>query len=180
MLTFLLSPRSRLSRILFLPLLLLALPLSGRAGDAPPIVSQVTIQAPVSRVWKAWATSDGLRGWLAPLASIEVKLEGLMRANYNPQGSLDDDGAIHNRILAFEPERMLAIKVAKTPKGFPFPTAVQSMWTVLHFLPQGADRTELRIVGLGFTDEPESKAMRDFFQKGNDYTAAQLKQYLEK
>jgi hypothetical protein len=30
--------------------------------------------------------------------------------------------------------------------------------------------TQVRVVGLGYTDDPESKAMREFFEKGNRAT----------
>lgn len=150
------------------------------AQNVDPIVSESTIDAPVDAVWAAWTTSEGLRAWLAPHAETELRLGGLMRTNHNAKGSLGDPGTIENTILSFEPKRMLSIKVFKAPQTFPFPNAVQQMWTVLYFEPAGADKTRLRVVGLGFGPDEESQKMRDFFEKGNEFTLKQLQAHFSK
>jgi hypothetical protein len=48
------------------------------------------------------------------------------------------------------------------------------MWTVVYFSDDGAGKTFVRAIGHGFTDDAESARMRDYFQKGNDYTLAEL------
>lgn len=150
------------------------------AQNVDPIVSEEIIEAPVDAVWAAWTTSDGLRAWLAPHAETELRLGGLMRTNYNSKGSLGDPGTIENAILSFDPKRMLSIKVSKTPEGFPFPNAIYQMWTVLYFQPEGADRTRLRVVGLGFGPDEESQKMRAFFERGNQVTLQQLQSHFSK
>ncbi len=145
------------------------------AVDLAPIVSVGIVKAPPAQVWDAWTTDAGLRSWLAPLADIDLRVDGLMRTNYNVKATLGDGGTIENRILSFEPQRMLSIKVQKAPQGFPFPNAVKSMWTVVYFQPTADGSTEVRAVGLGFSEEAESSRMREFFQKGNDYTIEQLR-----
>lgn len=160
-------------------LFLFLLASSAVAAELAPVVSTGVVKASPSEVWKAWTTGEGLRSWLAPLAEIDLRIDGLMRTNYNPKGSLGDEGTIENRILAFEPERMLSIKVAKAPANFPFPNAVKSMWTVIYLQEQEGGRTLVRAVGLGFTDDPESVRMREFFQKGNDFTLQELQKHFE-
>lgn len=144
------------------------------AAPLPPVISEGIVDAPPAEVWKAWSTAEGMRSWLAPKADIDLRIDGLMRANYNPKGELGDDTTIENRILAFEPERMLAIRVAKAPNSFPFPNAVHKMWTIVYFSDHGVGQTIVRAIGQGFTDDPESAQMRDYFQKGNDYTLGAL------
>lgn len=156
----------------------------GTAGAAPaaedgPIVTEGVIDAPVAEVWNAWATSEGLASWLAPQADIDLRVDGLMRANYDPKGTLGDAGTIENRILSFEPERMLSIRVAKAPESFPFKAKVGEMWTVLYFQPAETNKTALRIVGLGFSADEESKRMREFFQQGNAFTLEQLRKHFQ-
>ena len=144
------------------------------AAQLPPVVSEGIVDAPLAEVWKAWTTAEGMRSWLAPKADIDLRIDGLMRSNYNPKGELGDDSTIENKILAFDPERMFAIRVAKAPTSFPFPNAVQKMWTVVYLSENGAGQTFVRAVGHGFTDDPESARMRDYFQRGNDYTLGAL------
>lgn len=144
------------------------------AQDTSPIVEDVVVEAGLDRVWAAFTTSDGLQAWMAPHASIDFRIGGLMRANYNPQGELGDAQTIENMILSFEPQRMLSMKVAKPPAGFPFPNAVREMWTVLYFTAAGPSRTNVRGVTLGFGTDPESQRMREFFSAGNATTMSRL------
>ena len=158
-------------------LLLVALTGQAAAQRTEPIVAEAVLAAPVDAVWAAWTTSDGLRSWLAPHAEIELRIGGLMRANYNAQGVLGDPQTIENAILSFEPKRMLSIKVAKTPRDFPFPNAIAAMWTVMYFEPIERDRTRIRVVGLGFQATDESQKMRAFFERGNAATVEQLQRH---
>ena len=144
------------------------------AQDTTAIVAEAIIEAPTEAVWNAWATGAGLRSWLAPHAEIDLRVRGRMRTNYASKGSLGDATTIENTILSFEPERMLSIQVSKTPEGFPFPNAIQHMWTVMYFEPVGPDRTRVRVVGLGFRADAESQRMRAFFDQGNAMTLQQL------
>ena len=144
------------------------------AQDLGPLVHEGVVDAPPSQVWAAFTTSAGLRSWMAPVAEIDLRIGGRMKTNYNAQGTLDDPQAIENTILAFEPERMLSMKVAAPPVGFPFPNAIQKMWSVVYFQPEGAGRTRVRAVSLGFGPDEESQKMRAFFDKGNAQTLSQL------
>jgi uncharacterized protein YndB with AHSA1/START domain len=157
----------------------LALILSSFTSGADSIVAEGVVHAPVSEVWKAWTTSDGLTSWLAPHADIELQIGGLMRTNYAPGGSLGDAGTIENEIIAFDPERMLAIRVSKAPADFPFRDSISAMWTVLYFSAEHDGNTRLTVVGLGFTPDEESQRMRQFFERGNQFTIAQLQKRFE-
>jgi hypothetical protein len=54
------------------------------------------------------------------------------------------------------------------------------MWTVLYFMPTADGRTSLRIVGLGFGNDSEAQGMREFFERGNAYTLAELQKHFQK
>jgi uncharacterized protein YndB with AHSA1/START domain len=153
---------------------LLTLAGGAHAQGSDPIVAEGVVAAPVEAAWTAWATSEGLRSWLAPHADIDLRVGGLMRTNYSQDGTLDGAGAIHNEIMSFEPGRMLSIRVVKFPERFPFPDAVRSMWTVISFDPDGSSRTQVRIAGLGFQPDEQSQQMRAFFERGNLQTLQQL------
>ena len=144
------------------------------ARAAESIVAEGVVAAPVATVWDAWATSAGLRTWLAPHAEIDLRIDGVMRSNYDPKGSLGDPGTIENRILSYEPQRMLSIKVSKAPERFPFKARIGDMWTVLYFHPTADGKTALRIVGVVFGTDEESQKMKEFFKQGNAFTLTQL------
>lgn len=156
----------------------LALALPAKAIET--IVAEGVVGAPVGAVWDAWTTTAGLKAWLAPHADIDLRIDGVMRSNYDPQGRLGDPGTIENKVLAYEPERMLSIKVAKAPEKFPFKGKISDMWTVLYFQPTSDGKTMLRIVGMGFGPDEESRKMKAFFVQGNAFTLAQLQKHFQK
>lgn len=156
----------------------LALALPAKAAES--IVAEGVIGAPVGAVWSAWTTTVGLKAWLAPHADIDLKIDGVMRSNYDPKGTLGDPGTIENKVLAYEPERMLSIKVAKAPEKFPFKAKISDMWTVLYFQPTVDGKTLLRVVGMGFGADEESQKMKDFFMQGNAFTLTQLQKHFQR
>lgn len=155
--------------------LLVALAARVNGQDTSPIVAEGIVEASLESVWEAWSTDRGLQSWLAPHASIDFRVGGAMRTNYDPAGTLGDSRTIENTILSFEPYRMLSIKVSRAPQDFPFPNAIHAMWTVMYFEPISPSRTSVRVVGLGFGADEESQRMRAFFERGNVATIEQLK-----
>jgi uncharacterized protein YndB with AHSA1/START domain len=96
-----------------------------------------------------------------------LRIGGAIRSRYNANGTLGDAETIENTILAFEPPRMMAIRIAKTPASFPFKNAWRSTWTVIALSPVDGNNTHVRIASLGFGTDEESVAMRRFFEAGN-------------
>ena len=111
------------------------------------------------------------------MADVDLRIGGLIRAKYAMKGTLDD--TIVNRILAYEPERMIAMRIERPPKNFPFPEAWKSTWTVITFTDLGNGQTRLRVASLGFGTDDESVKMRKFFEAGNAATLATLQKRLE-
>jgi len=143
-------------------------------GQTTPLVSEGVVAGPVEKVWAAFTTAEGLKSWMVPHAEFDLSIGGKMRTNYSKEGTLGDAGTIENTILAYEPLRMLTIKTTRAPEKFPFKQAIEKMWTVMYFEPLGPDRTRLRVVGMGFTEEEESQKMRKHFEWGNAWTLRKL------
>ena len=99
---------------------------------------------------------------------------GTMRTVYDPKGHLGDPSTIENTVIAYEPLRMLALRVSKMPTGFPFPNAIKAMWTVIYFEPTTGGTTRVREVSMGFGSDEESEKMREFFDRGNTATMTAL------
>jgi uncharacterized protein YndB with AHSA1/START domain len=143
-----------------------------------PQVTETFVNAPVSEVWRMFTTADGFRRTGAAHAAVDLKIGGEIRAHYDPHGQLGDAETIISEILAYEPERMLAIRVKHAPASFPEPHAIRQIWTVLYFTASGAEMTHIRIVGLGYSAEPSSQAVRRHFAAVNRWTLDHIaKQY---
>jgi len=165
-----------------LPLLLLTivcLPLAASAGGLGAddrLVHEGLVAAPSKDVWAALTTEEGQESWMVAHSELELKVGGLMRTHYDSKGKIGDPGTIENTIISYDPERMLSMRVTKTPAGFPFPNAVMRMWTVIYLEPAGPSATRVRFVGLGFGGDEESVKMRAFFDRGNAYTLKKLQE----
>ncbi len=137
-------------------------------------IFETEIDADIESVWEAFSTAEGLTKWMAPLADIELKIGGKMRANYIAEGKLGDENTIENTILAYDPKRMISYKATKFPAGFPFAEAAKATWSVFYFTELPASKTRITIVGLGYTDAEDSKRMRSFFKTANQQVIGQL------
>ncbi len=140
---------------------------------------EITIAASLEEVWNAFTTDEGVRLWMAPLADIDFRIGGKIRANYNPEGVLGDSGTIENTIICYDPMRLFCFRCTKSPEGFPFAEAIQATWTVAYFRPEAAGGTHLTLVGNGYTDAEDSRQMREFFRAGNMQVFEGLKRALE-
>jgi uncharacterized protein YndB with AHSA1/START domain len=140
------------------------------AWGAEPQVTEGFVNAPVAEVWRLFTTSEGFLATGAAKADVRLAVGGEIRSHYDPKGSLGDAETIVNEILAYEPERMLAIRIKQAPASFPHRDGIAGTWTVIYFNPAGADMTQVRIVGLGYDDTPAARAAREFFATGNRWT----------
>ena len=132
--------------------------------------------APLEDVWTAVTTKQGQESWMVAHSEIDLAIGGRMRTHYDPKGKLGDPKTIENTIICYDPKRMFSIKVSKPPEGFPFPNAVKNMWTIMYFEADVPEATRVRIVGLGFGEDDESKQMRAFFDRGNAFTLKKLQE----
>ena len=155
------------------------LPAENPQNDAPSFVNEADINAPLRAVWNVWTSGEGYKAIGAAKADVDLRVGGLIRSHYRPAGVLGDEGTIVNRILAYEPLRMMAIQIDKPPKGFPFKEAWRHTWTVITMTDIGNGRTHLRVASMGFGADEESMAMRQFFEAGNAATLKAIQAHLE-
>ena len=163
---------------IFLSFLLAAHSFS-RGDDAPSFVNEGTINAPLEAVWNVWTTGDGYKSLGVAQADVDFRVGGLIRSRYSASGPLGDEETIENRILAYEPRRMLALRINRPPKSFPFKEAWKNTWTVVTLTDLGNNRTHLRVASMGFGTDEESKAMQRFFKIGNASTLKTLQKHFE-
>jgi uncharacterized protein YndB with AHSA1/START domain len=140
------------------------------AAPVPPLVHTAVVEAPVSEVWKAWTTSEGIKSWMVAEGEVDLRIGGALRTSYTKGSDPKGPNAIVNTILAFDPERMLTIKNTQSPATFPFKKAMADAWTVIYLEPVSPSQTKVTCRMLGYTQDPESVSMRKFFDRGNQMT----------
>ena len=139
---------------------------------------EVEVDAPVAAVWRAFSTNDGLRGFAAPFVAIDLRPGGHWESSYNPAGHIGDPANILNQIIAYVPERMLAMRIARTPPGFPNPEVAKQVWTVIEMTDLGNGRTRATGSMYGWQQGAEWDTVYRFFERGNATVFDKLKRYL--
>jgi uncharacterized protein YndB with AHSA1/START domain len=136
----------------------------------------IEVPATAAEVWTALTTTDGWRGWAAPVAHVDFRLGGIIETSYNPAAVAGAPGNIRNEILAYVPQRMFAIRNVQAPPktAFDVPT-FQSLHTVILVDPVAPARTRVSFVQPGYrTGEPWDTVYKHFAW-GNGWTLEQLK-----
>jgi hypothetical protein len=127
------------------------------------------------QVWEAASTSEGLRGWVAPVAEVEMKTGGHYYTNYNPAAKIGDPGTIYNSVLTYVPLEMVAIHVKLGTKIFPEAVANADLLSAIMEIREvgdGSVRVSETMTGWQ-AGEDWDKVYR-FFQTGNAYVLGQL------
>ncbi len=138
-------------------------------ASTEPLVHEAMLRAPIAEAWTIFTTEAGLKRLGAAKADVDFRIGGLLRSTYDPKAVLGDETTIHNQIMAYEPMRMVAWRISKPPKGFPFMNAYKEVWSVATFTDLGDGRTHLRLAMCGYQADEESQKMRAFFKSGNQW-----------
>jgi uncharacterized protein YndB with AHSA1/START domain len=145
-------------------------------GGERALCHEAVIDAPISDVWSWFATSEGVRSWMAPVAAIDLGVGGALETSYNRDARLGDAGNIRNRVVAFAHEALLVIQVARAPPRFPHADAVRELTTVITFEVVDATHTRVRVAMLGYREGEAFDALYQFFDAGNAYTLGKLRE----
>ncbi len=144
---------------------------SGSATDVhePPrqLVIELEIPAPVSEVWKAFSTSEGLSTWLFPHATVDLKPGGDWLVHF-PGGSTGG-----GTILSFVPEKEIVI-AALAPDKFPQVRETRTR-AVFEFEARG-NSTVVRLTQTGWKSGDEWTRAYEYLAAGNAQLLATLHQ----
>lgn len=91
----------------FVALLLLVLA-SVAGAQQRSIDKEVVVAAPVSEVWKAWTTREGIVSFMAPDAEIEARPGGAFHVHFDPLAAPGMKGADDMRYMALQPPTLLS------------------------------------------------------------------------
>lgn len=149
---------------------------SYRAADGSRVLQQsIELPAPLAEAWAAFTTTEGFRAWAAPVAQVDMRLGGFIEASYDPDAKIGAPGNIRNEIVAFVPQRMLAMRNRQAPPNTAFDAAAfQKLHTVVLFEPLGERRTRVTIAQPAYpAGEPWDTVYRQF-EAGNGWSLTQL------
>jgi uncharacterized protein YndB with AHSA1/START domain len=137
------------------------------------------VDGPPALAWRAFTTSAGFSAWAVPLARIDLRVGGEIESSYDASVPLGSDRTIRNRIQAFVPERVLAIRNVQVPPDAPFDaTTFQELQTVVLFEAVDATHTRITLVNGGYRAGARYDDVLRHFRAGNAYTLAVLRKHL--
>jgi uncharacterized protein YndB with AHSA1/START domain len=124
---------------------------------------EIRISTPVSQVWLAWTTNEGVRSFFAPECKIDLRVGGAYEIYFNPNGPAGERGGEGLTILAIQPERMFSF-TWNAPPSLP---KVRGQFThvTLYFQESGKDQTTLTLVHDGWGEGGQWDQAFDYFTR---------------
>lgn len=139
------------------------------------------VRAAPAAVWDVFTTTPGYASWAAPVARVDFRLGGEFETSYAKDGAMGSPGNIRNEIVAYVPQRMVALRNRQAPPDVPFDAkAFQALHTVLSFDDLGGGYTRVTVEVPGLKDDPAHAAIAKFFDWGNAATLVALRDRFDK
>lgn len=135
----------------------------------------VLVPAPTAQVWTALTTADGWKRLGVGFANVDFRIGGVIETSYSAETTLGARTNIRNEIIAYVPERMLAIRNVQAPPNFPHADEFSRTATVMELEPVGDAETRLTLTATGFQPGPAYDALYAMFRQSNGYTLETLR-----
>jgi uncharacterized protein YndB with AHSA1/START domain len=122
---------------------------------------EVVVSGSVEALWDAWTTEEGIKSFFSPACNVDLRVDGPYEILFFPEAEPGKRGAEGVRVLAFQPQRMLAF-TWNAPPRLP---AVRSQWThvVVRFQALGEQQTRVTLHHDGWGEGGEWDAAFDYF-----------------
>ena len=144
------------------------------------LTQEVLIHAPVADVWDAYSTEKGWAAWSTPLVSMDFKIGGTIKTNYNPNGTLEDETANTLYIRNYVPQQLITLQADLAPNWPEFmKEEADNLYNVTYFEAIGEKKTKLTSFGMGYKNNEKFLNLMEFFIQGNEASYQKLKEVLE-
>jgi uncharacterized protein YndB with AHSA1/START domain len=124
---------------------------------------QVQVPAPISEVWKAWTTEEGVKSFFAPECRIALRVGGAYEMYFDPSAPEGRRGGEGLTILAIQSEKMLSF----TWNAPPHLSEVRGQLThvTLYFHEAGENKTSLDFIHDGWGEGGEWDQAYEYFTR---------------
>ena len=144
------------------------------------LIEEITLNAPLDRVWNAYTTAEGWIGWAAPKAKVDLQVGGTIQTQYNPEAEIGDAGTNTLHIVSYVPKTLLILRADLAPN---WPDVMKedadNLSNVILFDAISDDITRIRSYGIGYRDRPEYDELLSFFSSANRGLYEKLKRFVE-
>ena len=141
-------------------------------------VLKIALLVPAGRqaVWDRFTTAEGYKAWATPVAHISQGLGGMIEASYDAKASVGDPKNIKNQIVAWSPQRMLAIKNVQAPPDLPGRKEFGEIVTIMEFEDAPGGATRVTLSAIGYKPGEPYDTLYKHFSWGNAYSLMKLKE----
>ncbi len=136
---------------------------------------EMEVDTPITAVWKAIATEEGVKTWMAPVAKFDLKIGGTVQTNYYPNAKIGDAGTITLGIINYIPNELLIYKITLNDV---FPEKCRkedkNLQEIIQLKPLTGNKTKVISTMVGWGAGKEWDETYTFFEKGNKWSYQQL------
>jgi uncharacterized protein YndB with AHSA1/START domain len=134
-----------------------------RAGELRSVTER-TLDAPRADVWTLLTTKAGLQKWLSRDVTLDFRVGGRIETEeVRPRMS----GTVTRMVLAYDPERLIALRPLLIPGTVSDRNVWESSWLVITLESAGERKTHIQVVGLVPTGYPASEGILKDLQESN-------------
>lgn len=138
------------------------------------------VNVPLDSVWNAYTTKKGWESRATAKAEFDFKINGIIKTNYNKNGTIGDDATITLHIVNYIPKRMLTLQ-AELTKNFPafMKKDAKDLFNMILFEEITPTKTKVISYGIGYKNNEKYMSLMKFFIQGNAQSYLNLISYLE-
>ena len=134
-----------------------------------------TVPAPAAEVWKAFTTAEGLKTWIAPVVSIDLRIGGSIATHYDKNATIGSPGTITLPIINYLEGEMITLKVILNGSFAAKARAEdKNLQEVIQIIPVSATTTKIISSMMGWGTGKEWDDAYKFFSRGNEWTYREL------
>lgn len=159
-------------RTLMIVLFVVLCPRFVAADASRRIEKEVVVNGSIGTVWNAWTTAEGAKSFFAPSSKIELRPGGAYEMYFvesQPEGLKGGEG---NRIVDYEPEKLLLFTWNAPPKFGPLRN--ERTFVMVRFEPVGDLKTRVRLTHFGWRDAAGWDAVYAYFESAWDVVLRRL------
>ncbi len=136
----------------------------------------IEIDASAADAWRALATSEGLAGWMAPDAHVDLRIGGVYETHFRPDAPAGERG-MESTILSYLPGEMISYRGAP-PANYPN-LREDPPWIVWRMESRGNDSVLVRFDAFGNGQGDEWDRAHEQYSDAMDDAMQSLKSYVE-
>jgi len=134
---------------------------------------QVTIDAPLNKVWEAWTTNEGASTFFAPRSNIDATLGGPYEIYFSPDKSYGERGAEGNRVQSIVPMKSITF-TWNAPQQFGILRSLHT-YVSLRFEEIGPHTTNIYLNQFGWGEGEDWDKLYEYFNPAWDLVLGRLK-----